>query len=210
MYGFCNFLAIIIIEYVNSPIPISPSSSPRNGNIISNPPAPNEASAVERIKVPHAAQPMPSKPLIRPPKLDEPALIDPLTLRTVLIYKPSNAKFIPNSIAIVIVVTAEKILKFVSMDPYKLLTKTIFSRIVAVDSFSTATINKRFCMSTVKLKTKKVILIALKATHGSCNDVHTTRETLGLLWLFGKFNELFNCFIWLRSINWELTTIGCH
>ncbi len=198
------------MEYVNSPIPIRPSSSPRNGNIISNPPAPNEASMVERIKVPHAAQPMPSKPLIRPPRLDEPALIDPLTLRTVLMYKPSNAKLIPNSTAIVIAVTAEKTLKFVSIDPYKLPTKIIFSLIVAVGSLMTAVISKRFCMSTVKLKTRKAILIAPKATQGRCNDFHTTRETLGLLWFFSKCNELFNCFIWLGAINGEFTTIGCH
>ena len=61
------------------------SSSPRNGNIISSPAAPNEVSTVERIKVPHAAQPMPKRPLTRPPTLDEPALIDPRTLRTVRI-----------------------------------------------------------------------------------------------------------------------------
>lgn len=84
MNGYCNFLPIIRIEYVNSPIPIRLSSSPRNGNIVSSPAEPNEVSTVERIKVPHAAQPIPKRPLIRPPRLDEPALIEPRILRTVL------------------------------------------------------------------------------------------------------------------------------
>ena len=105
--------------------PRIPNSPPPSGRNTRMPDAPTSGRPLVRKSEPHAAHPIPSTPLAKPIK---PVATPLCRTSAILRFRKYTimAKLIPNRIAIAIVYEAESGVKFVTIEPKRLIGRSSF------------------------------------------------------------------------------------
>lgn len=176
--------------------PRIPNSPPAKGSTLINAPAPIQAKSVVKRKVPHAAHPNPSKPLVIP---RNPVARVLCLISEILCFrkKTTIATSIPNNMAVAIVYEAESRVKLVLIEPSKLIGKPILKENGALDT-KTELMSFKLGNQTASMKTARLMQIASSTYQGLLKTLVIAFNTIERLFsLQGKINDLFYCRIWL-------------